>query len=154
ATRLITAAKNLLEDEKRIGPDTERFRDALKKAASHYRAVSALYKSHAEKAKSGEVRDDYHQLVKVYESKAEAAMDRARKLSAPTGLKPAREVIDEGNVFIERLLEAISVGPVSEADCQAFALRLKKHGERCQALSSQLSLAIEKILGTGTEPRR
>lgn len=148
ATRLIAAAKKLLEDEKRIEPETERFRDALKKAASHYREVSALYKSHAEKAKSGEVRDDYHQLVKLYESKAEAATDRARKVAVPTGLRPAREVIEEGNLFIERLLDTLSVGPVSEADCQTFALRLKKHAERCQAFSGQLSLAIEKVLGT------
>lgn len=148
AAKLLASAKTLLDAEKRIGPETERFRDALKKAASQYREVAALYKAHAEKAKAKEVREDYLQLVKLYQAKADAATDRAQKLTVPPALKAAREVIEEGNGFIERLLEALSVGPVSEVDCEVLALRLTNHGERCLSLSSELSVAIEKILGS------
>jgi hypothetical protein len=150
ASRLLGAAKRLLDSQKRIPSEIERFRDALKKAASHYRTVSDLYKAYAEKTKSGEVKADYMQLAKVFESKAEAATSRARDLTGPTGGKPAGEVIEEGNGFIERLLETLSVGPVSEADCQVLAARLRKHGERCQALTLDLFWATQKILrGTG-----
>ncbi len=148
ASRLLASAKKLIDDQKRISPEIERFRDALKKAASHYREVSALYKSHAEKVKAPEVKADYRELSKVYDAKAEAAANRARMLTTPTELKPSGEVIEEGNVFIEKLLETLSVGPVSDADCQVFAARLRGHGERCQSLSLALSRAIEKVLAS------
>jgi hypothetical protein len=139
ASRLLASAKKLLDERKRIAPELERFKDALKKSASHYREVAALYKSHAEKAKSGEVKDDYHQLAKVYELKAGAAANRAGKLTSPEGTKAAADVIEEGNLFIERLLETLAVGPIAQPDCDVFAGRLRKHGQRCQALSLELS---------------
>jgi len=147
ATRLLASAKKLLDERKRIAPELERFKDALKKSASHYREVAALYKFHAEKAKSGEVKDDYHQLAKVYELKAEAAANRAGKLTSPEGTKAAADVIEEGNLFIERLLETLAVGPIAQPDCDVFAGRLRKHGQRCQALSLELSGVVEKVLG-------
>jgi hypothetical protein len=152
ASRLLASAKKLIDDQKRISPEIERFRDGLKKAASHYREVSALYKSHAEKVKAYEVKADYKELSKIYDAKAEASTERARMLKAPTELKPSGEVIEEGNVFIERLLETLSVGPVSDADCQVFAVRLRRHGERCQSLSLALSRAIEKVIGSTAQP--
>jgi hypothetical protein len=146
AQRLLLSGKNLVAQEKRMVEDLERFRDALKKAASHYREVAVLYKAHAAGARAEEVKDDYRELARVYEAKAQSATQRAQKLAIPVSVKPAREVIEEGNLFIERLVEALSIGSVGDTDRGLFAGRIKKHGERCRALTEELSQAIEKIL--------
>lgn len=146
AERLLSSAKKLLSDYKQIGTDLERFKDSLKRAASNYRELAGLYRGHAAKAQAAEVKDDYLQLARVYEAKATSAEERSKKLSVPAKLAPAASVIEEGNVFVDRLLELLSIGPVSETDRGIFAGRLKKHGERCQALVEDSLQALEKAL--------
>jgi hypothetical protein len=146
ASRLLASAKKLLADHKQMGTDLERFKDSLKKAASHYREVAALYKAHAAEARSAEVKDDYLQLEKAYVRKAGAAAERCEKVAMPAGAKAKAEVIEEGNLFLERLCEALAIGPVSEAERGVFVGRLKKHGERCKALAEELCRGAEKLL--------
>jgi hypothetical protein len=146
ATRLLGSAKKLLADSKRVGSDLERFKDTLTKSATHYREVAVLCKAQAGKARAREVKDDYLELAKVYEAKAQSAGDRAKKLSIPSAVKDKAEVIEEGNVFLERLVDALAIGPVADADRGLLAGRLRKHGERCKALMEELSRAIVKLL--------
>lgn len=152
AGRLLASAKKLLADRKQTSTNLDRFKDALNKAADHYREVAALYKSHAEKARSGEVKEDYQQLAKAYERKATAAAERGQKISMPAGTETKAEVIDEGNLFLERLLEALTVGPMNQAERGAIAARLKKHGERCKALTEELRRAVETLLQSSDSP--
>ncbi len=152
ANRLLASAKKLLADHKQMGTDLERFKDALKKAASHYREVAALYKAHAVEARSAEVKDDYFQLEKAYVRKAGAAAERCEKVVMPAGAKAKAEVIEEGNLFLERLCEALAIGPVSEAERGVFVGRLKKHGERCKALAEELCRGAEKLLQDSDAP--
>ncbi len=146
ASRLLASAKKLLADQKQMGTDLERFKDALKKAAAHYREVAVLYKAHAAAAQSAEVKEDYHQLAKAYERKAASVAERGQKAAMPPGAGAKAEVIEEGNLFLERLVEALAIGPVSDAERSVFTGRLKKHGERCQALAEELRRGVEKLL--------
>jgi hypothetical protein len=148
SSRLLSAARGLLEDQKRLTSDFERFKDTLRKAAGHYSEVAALYKAQALQARAREIRDDYLTLSSVYEAKAKAAGDRVATLSIPADAKAKAEVIEEGNLFLERFAEALSIGPVSATDQDRLAERLRKHGDRCQALATELSQAIEKLLET------
>jgi hypothetical protein len=148
---VLSAAKKLLEVESRMPSTIEQFRDALKKSAAHYQEVAALYKTHAESAKTPEVKDDYRELAKVYESKAHAAIERAEKLPVAVLTRAAREVVSEGNLFIERLLESLAVGPVTDSERDLFLSRLRKHGERCHSLSDELLKAVE-LLVKGSSP--
>lgn len=146
ASRLLAAAKKLLTDSKQIGIDLERFKDSLRKAATHYRDVALLCKAQAGEARSEEIKDNYLQLAKVYEAKARVANERAKSLSAPADVKPKEEAIKEGNLFLERFVEVLSIGRVSDTDRGHFAGQLKKHGERCKALAEDLLQPIEKVL--------
>jgi len=152
ATSLLAAAKKLLDVEKRMVKDVQEFKALLKKAAAHYREVGCLYRGHAKDAKAEEVKADYLKLASIYEAKAASLLARAEKLQAPSGLKSPADVIEEGNVFIERLLELLSVGPVGEADRPVFSGRLKKHGERCKLLSDDLAKEAEKVLEGSEAP--
>lgn len=152
ASRLLAAAKKLLADHQQVATDFERFKDALKKAASHYREVAALYKAHAVEARSAEVKEDYLQLAKAYERKAGAAAERCQKIAMPPDAKGKAEVIEEANLFLERLGDALAIGPVSEAECGVFAGRLKNQGERCKVLAQELCRGIEKILQDSDMP--
>lgn len=152
AGRLLASAKKLLTDRKQMSTDLDRFQVALKKGAENYREVAALYKSHAEKTRSGEVKEDYQQLAKTYERKATAAAERGQKIGMPSGTETRAEVIDEGNLFLERLLEALTVGPMDQAERGAIAARLKKHGERCKALAEELCRAVETLLKSSDSP--
>lgn len=146
ANKVLTAAKGLLEVESGISSQIEKYRDALKKSAAHYREVAALYKAHGDGAKSKEVKGDYHELAKVYESKALAVIGQAEMLPMSVTTKPAREVVAEGNLFIERLLDSLAVGPVNDSERELLLGRLRKHGERCQALSDELLRVIDPLL--------
>ncbi|MBX7104253.1 MAG: hypothetical protein K1X57_09230 [Gemmataceae bacterium] len=152
AGRLLTSAKKLLADRKQMSTDLDRFQVALNKAAENYREVAALYKSHADKAKSGEVKEDYRELAKAYERKATAAAERGRKIGMPSGTETKADVIDEGNLFLERLLEALTVGPMTQAERGAIAARLRKHGERCKALAEELRRSAETLLQDSDSP--
>jgi hypothetical protein len=156
ADKVLSAAKRLLEVESGIPAQIEKYRDALKKSAAHYGEVAALYMAHGDNAKTPEVRDDYHELAKVYESKALAALERAGTLSVSITTRPTREVVAEGNLFIERLREALAVGPVADSERELLLGRLRKHGERCQALSDELLRVVDLLLkGAATsEPKR
>jgi hypothetical protein len=98
------------------------------------------------------VKDDYLQLAKVYEAKARIAEDRAKKLSTPAAVKDKAEVIEEGNLFLERFVDALSIGPVADTERDLLAGQLKKHGDRCKALSEELSRAIAKVLEEAETP--
>jgi hypothetical protein len=150
AAKVLAAAKKLLHDEGRMPSTIEQFRDALKKSAVHFREVAALYKEHAESAKTQEVKNDYRDLAKVYEAKALAATERAEKLPVGVTAKRTSEVVTEGNLFIERFLESLSVGPVTDSERDLFLGRLRRHGERCQALSDELLRVVELLLKGGT----
>jgi hypothetical protein len=152
AGRLLASAKKLLADRKLMSANLDRFQDALKKAAVNYREVAALYKSHAGKARSEEVKEDYLQLARAYERKATAAAGRSQKIGIPSGTEAKAEVIEEGNLFLERLQEALSVGPMNEMERGAIAARLKKHGERCKALAEELRRAVETLLQSSDSP--
>jgi hypothetical protein len=143
ASRLLGAAKKLLEDQKRLESDLERFKDSLRKAAGHYADVAALSKRQAAQVRAEEVKDDYLALARVYETKARAAEARMKTLSISAGVKTNAEVITEGNLFLDRFVDALPIGPERDSD---FAGRLMKHGERCKALADELSQAIEKFL--------
>ena len=143
ASRLVGAAKKLLEDQKRLGSDLERFKDTLRKAAGHYADVAVLCKTQAAQVRAEEIKDDYLALARVYEAKARAAGDRAKTLSIPADLKAKVEVIQEGNLFLDRFVDALPIGPERDSD---FAGRLTKHGERCKVLARELSETIEKFL--------
>jgi hypothetical protein len=143
ASRLLCAAKKLLEEQKRIGSDLERFKDTLRKAAGHYADVAALCKRQAAQVRAEEVKDDYLALARVYEAKARAAEARMKTLSISAGVKDKAEVITEGNLFLDRFVDALPIGPERDSD---FAGRLMKHGERCKVLADELSQAIEKFL--------
>lgn len=149
---LLASAKKLLAERKEMSTNLNRFKAALRKAADNYREVAALYKSHAEKARSEEIRADYLQLAKAYERKATAAAARSQKVVLPSGIDGKAEVIEEGNLFLERLQEALSVGSLSDADRGALAARLKKHGERCKALAEELRQAVETFLQGSETP--
>jgi hypothetical protein len=146
AGRLLAAAKKLLADQKQMETRLDRFKDALKKASANYREVAALYKAYAAKARSEDAREDYLQLAKTYERKAAAAAERGQKVAMPSGAGAKAEAIEEGNLFLERLVEALGIGPVSDAEREVFIGRLKRHGERCKALAGELRSGIEKIL--------
>jgi hypothetical protein len=152
AGELLASATKLLADRKQMSTDLDRFQVALKKAAENYREVAALYKSHAAKARSGEVNEDYQQLAKAYERKATAAAEWGRTIGMPCGTETKAEVIDEGNLFLERLLEALTVGPMNQAERGAIAARLRKHGERCQSLAEELRRAVETLLESSDSP--
>ncbi len=149
---LLASAKKLLADRKEMSTNLHRFKAALKKAADNYREVAALYKSHAEKARSEEIKEDYLQLAKAYDRKATAVAERERKIGMPSGTEAKAEVIEEGNLFLERLQEALSVGSLSDAERGALAARLKKHGERCKALAEELRQAVESLLQGSDSP--
>jgi hypothetical protein len=146
AGRLLAVAKKLLADQKEMETSLDRFKDALKKASANYREVAALYKAYAAKARSEDVREDYLQLAKACERKAAAAAERGQKASMPSGARNKTEAIEEGNLFLERLVEALGIGPVSDAEREVFIGQLKKHGGRCKALAGELRSGIEKIL--------
>jgi hypothetical protein len=146
AGRLLASAKKLLADQRQMGDDLDRFKDTLKKASAHYQAVAALYKAHASKARSEEVKEDYLQLAKAYERKAATAAGRGRKAAMPSGVAARAELVEEGNLFLERLVEAVAIGSVSDTEREVFAGRLKKHGERCKALAEELRRGVEKLL--------
>lgn len=150
--RLLASARKLLADRKEMSRNLHRFKATLKKAADNYREVAALYKSHAEKARSEEIKEDYLQLAKAYERKATAVAERERKIGIPSGTEAKAEVIEEGNLFLERLQEALSVGSLSDAERGALAARLKKHGERCKALAEELRQAVEALLQGSDSP--
>lgn len=152
ASRLRDGARMLLESRTRLGSDLGRFKDALAKAASHYREVAALYTAQAGQARAGEVRDDYLHLARVYEAKARAAGERSKALSLPAETDGKAEVIEEGNLFVERFIEAVSVGPVTDADRGLLAGRLKRHAERCQSLAEELAHAVEGFLEAAEAP--
>lgn len=152
SSRILSAARKLLEDQKRLASDLERFKDTLRKAAGHYGEVAALYKAQALQAHAREIRDDYLALCWAYEAKAKAAGDRVSTLRFPTDAKAKAEVIEEGNLFLERFAEALSIGRVGDADQDRLAERLRKHRDRCKELASELSQAIEKLLETSEEP--
>jgi hypothetical protein len=149
ASRLLGAAKKLLEEQKRIENDLVRFKDTLRKAAGHYADVAALCKRQAAQVRAEEVKDDYLALARVYEAKARASEARMKTLSIPVGVKIKAEVITEGNLFLDRFVDALPIGPERDSD---FAGRLMKHGERCKALARELSEAIEKILEEAEAP--
>jgi hypothetical protein len=146
AGRLLASAKKLLADQKQMGADLDRFKDTLNKASAHYQEVAALYKAHASKARSEEVKEDYLQLAKAYERKAATAAERGRKAVMPPGAAANAEPVGEGNLFLERLVEALAIGSVSDTEREVFAGRLKKHGERCKALAEELRRGVEKLL--------
>jgi hypothetical protein len=152
ASRLLDSAKKLLGDQKRLGSDIERFKDTLRKAAGHYGEVAVVCKAQAAEARAAEIKEDYLALAKVYEVKARSAGERAKALSIPAGTKAKAELIEEGNLFVERFVEALSIGPVGNSDRDLFAGRLKKHGERCKALSRELTQAIEALLEEAEAP--
>jgi hypothetical protein len=130
----------------------DRFKDALKKASANYREVAALYKAYAVKARSEDAREDYHQLAKAYERKAAAAAERGQKVAMPSGAGAKAEAIEEGNLFLERLVEALGIGPVSDAEREVFAGRLKKHGDRCRILAEALRSGIARLLQDSETP--
>ncbi|HEY7326641.1 MAG TPA: hypothetical protein VH592_03305 [Gemmataceae bacterium] len=152
AGRLLAAAKKLQADEKQMETSLDSFKDALKKASAHYREVASLYKAYAAKARSDEVREDYEQLAKAYERKAGAAAERGRKIAMPSGAEAKKEGIEEGNLFLERLLEALGIGPMSDAEREVFIGRLKKHGVRCKAFAEELRSGIENLLSDSETP--
>lgn len=143
ASRLVAAAKTLLEDQKRMSGDLERFKDILRKASGHYSDVATLCKTQASQARAEEIKDDYLALARVHEAKARAAGDRAKTLSIPAGLNAKAEVIAEGNLFLDRFVDAFPIG--TERDSE-LAQRLTKHGERCKALARELSEVLEQFL--------
>lgn len=152
ATRLLAAGKGLLTASKRTATELERFKDALRKAASHYREVASLCKAQAGEARADAVKADYLELAKVYEANAQAAEGRAKALSAPADTKAREEVIEEGNLFLERFVEALAVGPVKDADRGLLAARLTKHGERCKTLTDELSRTANQVLEGADAP--
>jgi hypothetical protein len=152
ASRLLASAKKLLADQKQMETNLERFKDALKKGSAHYREVASLYKAYAAKARSEDVRDDYLQLAKAYERKAAAAAERGQKVAMPSGAGAKAEALQEGNLFLVRLVEALGIGPVSDADREIFTGRLKKHGERCKALADELRSGIARLLQDSETP--
>lgn len=156
ANKVLSAAKSLLEVESGIASQIERYRSALKSSAANYREVAVLYRAHGDDAKTKEVKDDYHELSKVYEAKALAVSGRADKLPMTVTANLAREVVTEGNLFIERLLESLSVGPVTDSERELLLGRLRKHGERCQSLTDELLRVIDPLFkGRATsEPMR
>lgn len=149
---LLASAKKLLADRKEMSTNLHRFKAALRKAADNYREVAALYKSHAEKARSEEIKEDYLQLATAYERKATAVVKREQKIGMPSGTEAKAEVIEEGSLFLERLQEALSVGSLSDAERGALAARLKKHGQRCKALAEELRQAVETLLHGSDSP--
>jgi hypothetical protein len=152
ASRLLDAARKFLGDQKRMGSDLESFKDTLRKAAGHYREVAVVCKAQAAEARAAEIKEDYLALAKVYEVKARVAGEREKALSIPAGTKAKAELIEEGNLFVERFVEALSIGPVGDSDRDLFAGRLRKHGERCKALSHELTQAIEALLEEAEAP--
>ena len=152
AGRLLAAAKKLLADQKQLETNLDRLKEALKKASAHYREVAALYKAYAAKARSEDAKEDYLQLAKAYERKAAAAAERGQKVAMPSGTGAKAQAVEEGNLFLERLVEALGIGPVSDAEREVFTGRLRKHGERCKALAEELRTGIEKILQDSDAP--
>ena len=152
ASRLLDTAKKLLGEQKRLGTYLESFKDTLRKAAGRYRDVAVLCKTQAAEARAAEIKEDYLALAKVYEQKARSAGERAKALSIPAGTKAKAELIEEGNLFVDRFVDALSIGPISESDRDLFAGRLKRHGERCKALSDELTQAIEALLEEAEAP--
>lgn len=146
AARHLAGAKKLLEDQARTETELARFKSLLAKAATHYRAVSVLYSSHAGEARSPEVRDDYRALATVYEARAAAADGRAKALALPARARGTAAVIEEGNTFLERLIDTLPDATAGDAAAGPLADRLKAHGDRCQSLSGELVRAIEALL--------
>lgn len=146
AVRHLAGAKRLLEDQTRMETEFARFNGLLAKAAAHYRAVSALYSSHAGEARSPEVRDDYRTLAEHYEAKAVAAEGRAKALALPARAKETAAVIEEGNTLLERLLDTLPDATAGDAAVGPLADRLKTHGDRCQSHCGALVRAIETLL--------
>lgn len=152
ASRVRSAGQKLLAGFKQMGQDLERFKDCVTKAGTCYRNVAAVYKENAAEARSDLIREDYLQLAKVYEARAQAATERIQKLALPDGYKAVAELIEEGNVFLERFEEALSIGPVAAKERALLAERLCTHGDRCMGFMLQLSSIIEEILEGAETP--
>lgn len=146
ANRLLTAARALLTDQKRMANDLQLLKDLLNKVALQYDEVAALYRAQAAAVRSEAVREDYQQLAKAFERKASTVVSRARRMAIPTSTETKAAVIEEGNTFVERMVEGFTVGPLGDEERGAFAERLKKHGERCRNLAEELRQEAEKIL--------
>jgi len=144
--RLLSSAKKLLSNEKRVVLDLERFKDALKKVSASYEHLGELYREHAKKARSEGVKEDYRQLAMVYEIKASGTAKRAKELTFSSSVKEQAEEVEEGNLFVQRLLEALS-GPAADTERRIISGRLGKHGTRCSMLAERLSEEVKKILG-------
>ncbi len=152
AERLLATAKGLVADSKQAATELDRFKDALRKAAYHYGKVADLYKGQAGQASADEVKGDYLELAKVYEGKARSAEERGKGLSLPAGTKDKEELIEEGNLFLERFVDALAIGSMTGPDRSLFAGRLAKHAERCKTLKDELSRLIEKVLEAADAP--
>jgi hypothetical protein len=152
ASRLVASAKNLLADQKQLETSLDSFKDALKKASAQYREVAARNKAYAAKARSDDVREDYLRLAKAYELKAAAADERGQKVAMPSGTGAKKEAIEEGNLFLGRLVEALGIGPISDTEREVFVGRVRKHGECCKALAGELRSGIEKLLSDSDTP--
>jgi hypothetical protein len=144
--RLLSSAKKLLSSEKRLLLDLERFKDALKKAAASYDDVGSVYTDHANKARSKSVKDDYGLLAEVYLTKASGVAKRAKELTISSDVKEQAEVVEEGNLFVERLLETLS-DSAAEVNGLIVCRRLGIHGTRCSMLAERLSEEVKKIVG-------
>ncbi|MBX6313734.1 MAG: aminopeptidase P family protein [Isosphaeraceae bacterium] len=145
AARLLCSAKKLLDDQKQMEANLDRFSDALKKASTQYREVASLYKTYAARAQASEVKEDYDSLAKAYERKAVAAAERGQRASMPPGAGSKAEVIAEGNLFLERLVEALGISPVNDAEREVFIGRLKKQAVRLEAVKTPRELARVKL---------
>jgi hypothetical protein len=144
--QLLSSAKKLLSSEKQVLLDLERFKDALKKAAASYDDVGTVYTDHASKARSKSVKEDYGLLAEVYLTKASGVAKRAKELTISSDVKEQAEVVEEGNLFVERLLETLS-DSAAEVNGLIVCRRLGKHGARCSMLAERLSEEVKKILG-------
>src|SRR5262249_4397440 len=140
------SAKKLLSSEKRVLLDLERFKDALKKASASYDDLGELYRDHAKKARSEGVKEDYRQLAMLYEIKASGIAKRAKELTISSAVKEQTEEVEEGNLFVERLLETLS-DSAAEVERRLMSRRLGKQGTRCSMLAERLSEEIKKVLG-------
>jgi hypothetical protein len=151
ASRQLGSAKKVVSDYKRLVSDLKQYEDALKEVASRYREMAAIYKVQASETRSEEIKEGYVQLSTVYERKAQSAIERAKRLTLPAESKSIVSLVEEGNLFFERFVEALSIDPMDERDRMLFTGRLKKHGERSQALAEQVLAAIDRFLeGSGT----
>src|SRR5262249_52603143 len=116
--------------------------------SSSYDKLAGLYRDHADKARRVEVKEDYRQLAVLYEVKAAAATERARTVGISSVAESQAELVEEGNLFVKRLLGALSTGgPVGDAERRVVLGRLGRHGERCIMLTEQLSEEIRKVFG-------